>query len=674
MDTMRLPRHAAQPVAGPAETTAPQRSWERPALVGLLVATAALYFYGLTASGWANSFYSAAVQAGSESWKAFFFGSSDTGNSITVDKTPASLWVTALSVRAFGLSSFSILMPEVLMGVASVGVLYATVKRQFGAAAGLLAGAVLALTPVAVMMFRFNNPDALLVLLMTLGAWATMKAIEKASPRWLVWVGVLVGFGFLTKMLQALLVVPAFALAYLVAADTPLRKRLLHLLAAGAAMVVSAGWWLAIVELIPAADRPYIGGSQTNSILELALGYNGLGRITGNETGSVGGGAGPNGGGSLWGATGLTRMFNSDIGGQVSWLIPSALILLAVGLWLRGRAPRTDARRAAYIVWGGWLLVTLLTFSLMAGIFHAYYTIALAPAIGALVSMGAREAWEHRRGLVGSLTLAIATAVAAVWSYTLLARTPDWFPWLRVAVVVTGLFAAAMFLVIGRVHRRAVPVVATAALVAVLAGPAAYSLSTVATPHTGSIPSAGPSGQGGMGGPGRGMAGGPPGGFGGRTGTARGGTRQRPGGGMGDLLDASTPSTEVVSALSANASKYTWVAAAIGSQNAAGLQLGTRLPVMAIGGFNGSDPSPTLAQFQAWVSQGKVHYFLAGGRGGPAGGRGGPGGGMGGSGTASQISSWVEQNYTAVTIGGSTFYDLTQPNSGATSSTTTGVN
>ncbi|HEX8973115.1 MAG TPA: glycosyltransferase family 39 protein [Oryzihumus sp.] len=683
MDTMTLPRHAAQPVAGPVETTAPQRSWERPALVGLLVATAALYFYGLTTSGWANSFYSAAVQAGSESWKAFFFGSSDTGNSITVDKTPAALWVMALSVRAFGLSSFSILMPEVLMGVASVGVLHATVKRQFGAAAGLLAGAVLALTPVAVMMFRFNNPDALLVLLMTLGAWATMKAIEKASPRWLIWVGVLVGLGSLTKMLQALLVVPAFALAYLVAADTPLRKRILHLLAAGAAMVVSAGWWLAIVELIPASDRPYIGGSQTNSILELALGYNGLGRITGNETGSVGGGAGPNGT-TMWGATGLTRMFNGDIGGQVSWLIPSALILLAVGLWLRGRAPRTDARRAAYIVWGGWLVVTMLTFSLMAGIFHAYYTIALAPAIGALVGMGAKEAWEHRHGLVGSLTLAIATAVAAIWSYTLLAHTPEWFPWLRVAVVVADLFAAAMFLVIGRVDRRAVPVVAAAALVAALAGPAAYSLSTVATPHTGSIPSAGPSGQGGTGGPGRGLAGGPPGGFGGfrggfggqtqpgltqngtgtRGGTAQGGMGAR--GGMGGLLDASTPSTAVVSALSANASKYTWVAAAIGSQNAAGLQLGTRLPVMAIGGFNGSDPSPTLAQFQAWVSQGKVHYFLAGGQGGP-------GGGREGSGTASQISSWVEQSFSAVTIGGSTFYDLTQPTSGTTSSTTTSV-
>src|SRR4051812_6137213 len=299
--------------------------WGRPGLLGLLAATAILLVWGLTASGWSNAFYSAAVQAGSASWKAFFFGSSDAASSITVDKPPASLWVMALSVRALGLSSFSILMPEVLMGVASVAVLHATVKRQFGAAAGLLAGAVLALTPVAVMMFRFNNPDALLVLLMALGAYATMRAIEQASPRWLIWVGVFIGFGFLTKMLQALVVVPAFALAYLVAAPTPLRKRILHLLAAGAAMVVSAGWWIAIVELVPASARPYIGGSQGNSILELTLGYNGLGRITGNEVGSVGGGGGPAGAaGGMWGGTGLTRMFNAEIGGHISWRLPPA--------------------------------------------------------------------------------------------------------------------------------------------------------------------------------------------------------------------------------------------------------------------------------------------------------------------------------------------------------------
>jgi 4-amino-4-deoxy-L-arabinose transferase-like glycosyltransferase len=677
MDTTTLFPPAAAPVSRPPAppVAAPGRlarlwrgsdtdpAWARPGLIGLLVATAVLLFWGLTASGWSNAFYSAAVQAGSASWKAFFFGSSDAASSITVDKPPASLWVMALSVRALGLSSFSILMPEVLMGVASVAVLYATVKRQFGAAAGLLAGGVLALTPVAVMMFRFNNPDALLVLLMTLGAYGTLRAIEQASPKWLIWVGVFIGFGFLTKMLQALVVVPAFALAYLIAAPTPLRKRIVHLLTAGAAMVLSAGWWIAIVELVPASARPYIGGSQNNSILELTLGYNGLGRITGNEVGSVGGGGAGNTAGGMWGATGLTRMFNAEIGGQISWLIPSALILLVVGLWARGRMPRTDTRRAAYIVWGGWLLITGLTFSLMAGIFHAYYTIALAPAIGALVGMGGREAWERRHGSLGSIALAAATAAAAVWSFILLSRTPDWFPWLRFGVLIVGMAAAFLLLVVVRLHRCAVPLVLAAAMVAGLAGPAAYTLSTVSTPHTGSIPTAGPSGQGGMG-----RMGGP-GGFpaGARTGAAPGGTAQGGipggapgGGGMGGLLDASTPSTEVVAALSADSGSYTWVAAAIGSQNAAGLQLATELPVMAIGGFNGSDPSPTLAQFQALVKAGKIHYFAA------SSGRGGPGGGAG---TSSAITSWVTAGYTAVTIGGSTFYDLTQPASSAAGTT-----
>src|SRR6476661_4741705 len=392
----QVPDKIARLWRGPADEPA----WARPSLIGLLVATGVLYLWGLGASGWANSFYSAAVQAGSESWKAFFFGSSDAANSITVDKPPASLWVMALSVRLLGLNSFAILLPQALMGVATVGVVHTTVKRQFGAAAGLIAGAVLALTPVAALMFTFNNPDALLTLLMALGAWAPLKAIEQASPKWMVVVGVFIGLGFLTKTLQVLLVVPFFGLAYLVAAPTTLRKRIVHSLLAVGAMVLSAGWWVAVVELIPASARPYIGGSQTNSFLELTFGYNGLGRLSGDETGSVGGGGpaggGAGGGGGMWGSTGLFRMFSSSVGGQVSWLIPSALILLAVGLWLRGRRPRTDPRRAAYVVWGGWLVVTMLVFSFMAGIFHEYYTVALAPSIAALVGMGAVELWERR--------------------------------------------------------------------------------------------------------------------------------------------------------------------------------------------------------------------------------------------------------------------------------------
>jgi 4-amino-4-deoxy-L-arabinose transferase-like glycosyltransferase len=665
-------------MAGPTAPTRAQRlwrgpegdpAWARPAILGLLFATALFYFYDLTASGYANSFYSAAVQAGSASWKAFFFGSSDAGNSITVDKPPASLWIMALSVRAFGLSSFSILMPEVLMGVATVGIIYTTVKRNFGAAAGLIGGAVMALTPVAVLMFRFNNPDALLVLLMALGAWATMKSIEQGSAKWFAFVGVLIGLGFLTKALQVLLVVPAFGLAYVLFANTTLRRRITGALIGVGAMVLSAGWWVAIVELIPASMRPYIGGSQDNSFLSVTFGYNGLGRISGDETGSVGGGNG-------WGIPGLTRMFSSTIGGQISWLIPSALILLAVGLVLRARMPRTDLRRAAYVVWGGWLLVTGLTFSLMAGIFHEYYTVALAPPIAALVGMGAVEAWENRHRAIGSIALATATAAAATWSFILLSRT-DWNSALRILVLVLGLASALLLLAITQLDRRFVPAVIAGALVAALAGPAAYSVQTVSTPHTGSIVTAGPStgsnGPGGMGGGFGGRGGGQfaPGGQAGTqngapNGTTNGSTNgaQAPGGGgMGGLLDATTPSTEVVAALSANAGSYRWVAATVGSQNAAGLQLGTGLPVMAIGGFNGSDPSPTLAQFQQYVANGDIHYFA----GGSTGGRGGPGGGSG-NGTA--IATWVQENFTQVTIGGSTFYDLTQPLSSTSSSTT----
>src|SRR3954449_2679044 len=318
--------------------------WARPALFGLLVGTAVLYLWGLGASGWANSFYSAAAQAGSQSWKAWFFGASDSASFITVDKPPASLWIMGLSVRLFGLSSWSILVPEALMGVACVGVLYATVKRWFGAAAGLLAGAVLASTPVATLMFRFNNPDALLVLVLTFGAYCITRALEDARGRWLYLGFAMVGLGFLTKMLQAVLVLPAFGLVYLIAAPTGWWRRVRQLTVAMAAFVASFGWWVAVVALVPASARPYVGGSQDNSILNLIFGYNGFGRLTGEESGSVGGGGGSTG---RWGATGWLRLFNASFGGQASWLLPAALGLLLVGLLVTWRATRTDRTRAA---------------------------------------------------------------------------------------------------------------------------------------------------------------------------------------------------------------------------------------------------------------------------------------------------------------------------------------
>ena len=645
--------------------------WARPAYLALLLATAGAYLWNLTSGGWANAFYSAAVQAGADSWSAFFWGSFDASNAITVDKPPAALWVMALSVRLLGLSSFAILLPQVLMGVGTVAVVHATVRRAFGHGAALLAGAVMALTPVAVLMFRFNNPDALLTLLMALAVWATLRAVQAGSIRWMALAGVFTGFGFLTKSLQVLLVVPALGLVWLLCADTTVRRRLLGGLAAIGALVASAGWWVAVVELVPASMRPYVGGSQADSFLELTFGYNGFGRLDGSEVGSVGN-RGPNSGtGSLW------RMFGDSVGGQISWLLPTALLFLVAGLWFRGRAVRTDLRRAAYLVMGLWLLATLLTFSLMQGIFHEYYTVALAPAIAALVGMGAGEAWERRGRARGLIVLSAATATTAVWAFVLLSRTPSYAGWLRFAVLGLGLAAAALFLVADRLSARTLGVVAAIAVVAGLAGPAAYSATTITTAHSGSIVTAGPStggGPGGMGGMPGGAPGGAPGGGGapagmpgggfpgggtvpggqapgGGTGGPGGGT----GGGMSGLLDATTPDTAVVEALQADAASYTWVAAAVGSQNAAGLQLASEKPVMAIGGFNGSDPSPTLAEFQQYVADGQIHYFLAGG---------GFRGQNGGSDAASEIATWVQSTFTEVPIGGQTFYDLTQPVSG----------
>ena len=261
-----------------------------PALLALLVATAVLYLWDLGASGWANSFYSAAVQAGTKSWKAFFFGSSDSSNFITVDKPPAFLWPMEISARIFGLNSWSMLVPQALEGVATVGLVYLSVRRWFSAQAALLGGAVVALTPVAAMMFRYNNPDALLALLLTAATYATMRGLERAQTKWLVLAGALVGFGFITKMMQAFLILPVMAVVYLLAAPTGWWRRVWQTFLMGVSVLVAAGWWVAVVALTPAADRPYVGGSQNNSILNLIFGYNGFGRLTGNETGSVGGG------------------------------------------------------------------------------------------------------------------------------------------------------------------------------------------------------------------------------------------------------------------------------------------------------------------------------------------------------------------------------------------------
>lgn len=710
--------------------------WARPALLALLVATAVLYFWNLTASGYANEFYAAAVKSASVDWKAWLFGSLDSANAITVDKPPAALWVMGLSARIFGFSSFSLLAPQALMGVGTVAVTAAAVRRWHGHAAALVAGALVALTPAAALMFKFDNPDALLTLLMAGAAYAVVRAVDtdrrKAAAGWMVAAGVALGFAFLTKMLQGLLVLPAFGLAYLVAARWSVWARVRHLLAATLALIAGAGWFVALVSLWPADSRPYIGGSTNNSEWELALGYNGLGRILGGEGNGGGGGGGMGGGANsgFGGTKGILRMVNTAFGGEISWLLPAALLLLVAGLIVTLRRPRTDRTRASLIVWGGWMVVTAVVFSFMSGTVHPYYAIALAPAIAATIAVGAHAMWVRRSRLLARVVLGVAIAATGVWAFALLRRdAAGWQSWIAWVAIIGATLGAMGYVALGTEYepggRRRVRRAATIALLvgslASVSGTAAWTVATATSAHNGSIPTAGPAiaGQG-MGGPGGAGQGRPPTGqsgnasggtgttasgnsssagttgqapsgtsqaggqaatgeapaatsgqpptmpgTGGQSGTTQSGTTQSgttgqadgqnagsmggPGGGMG-----SSTNTALISLLDAAGTR--WSAAVIGDQSAAGYILSSDTAVMSLGGWSGSDDNVTLAQFQQYVADGQIHYFIAGG------GMGGPGGGGpdGQTSSTSQISEWVQAHFTATTVGGVTVYDLTQ--------------
>lgn len=633
-----------------------QARWVRPSAALLLALTGALYLWDLQATGYANSFYAAAIQAGTKDWTALLFGSLDAGNAITVDKPPAALWIPALSGRIFGFSALSMLVPQALMGVAAVGLLYLAVKHVSGPAAGLLAGGALALTPVAALMFRFNNPDAMLTLCLVLAAYLTIRAIEKACWKWLVAAGAVIGLAFLTKMLQGFLIVPGLGLAYLWAAPATLRRRILHLLGAAAGIAVVAGSYIALFQLTPGSARPYMAGSETNSFLELTFGYNGLGRLTGSGGGMPGAGmpgdlpgSGLPGGGmggnvGFGGTAGLTRMFGTSFGGEVSWLLPAALILLAAGLWFTRRESRTSRTRASLLLWGGWLLVTAGILSFMGGTVHPYYAVALAPAIAALVGIGSVELWRGRAYWPARLVLAATVVATSAWSSVLLARQVSWLPWLRVVVVILGVLGALALLlrldshdaVPARFRKAVAAGVVVASLLAGGLGTTAWTIATASQPHSGSIPTSGPTASA-MGGLGRSAGDAPA--AGGMPGVGMGG-------GMGGETAASTELTELLKSSSAK-----WSAIVSGASQAANLELASGTSVIALGGWNGGDPYPTLAHFQDMVDRGEIGYFISGA---------GMGGMGGGRGSNSEVATWVAENFQAQTVGSSTVYKLVQ--------------
>ncbi|WP_338783812.1 glycosyltransferase family 39 protein [Streptomyces sp. DG1A-41] len=652
------PRHrAAPPAAGGGFAARTRRlftgapddpRWARPALWAILVLATVLYAWNLS-SITGNTFYDAAVYSGTKSWKAFFFGALDAGSFITVDKPPFALWVMGLSARVFGYGTWQLTLPMVTVGVGSVALLYRLVKRDFGPVAATITALALTLTPITVAINRDTNPDPILVFLMLLGAAALLKAVRTGRLMPLVWAGVAIGFAFNTKMMQAYVVLPAFFLVYLWAAPGGLGRRLRNLAVGTVALVVSSAWWMVVVDLIPASSRPYIGGSTDNTVWDLVIGYNGFGRIFGasSSVGSQGNGA------SFGGEAGLYRMFNEIMGGQISWLIPFAVVALVGGLVLRGRAPRTDARRAALMLWGGWFALHYLTFSLAEGTFHPYYVTAMAPGVAALAGAGGVMLYRaFRDGSAAKWGWVLPGAVAAstVWAVVLLQRVSGSGTLYTVAQVVAGVAGAAAVigLLVGRFtkRRRLVGVAAVAAIVALLAGPAAYSVSAATSSTNGTNPTAGPNSGGGMGGgqrpsgvpSGTNSSGGqsmgqPPSGSGSSSSSSSTGTRQA--GGGGGMGGGTQVTSDMITYLKKHQDGATWLVAVATDQTASSIILESGEPVISMGGWSGTDDAMTLAKLKSLVKAGELHYIVVSSD--------------GGQGTNSEIATWVKKHGTAVT-------------------------
>jgi 4-amino-4-deoxy-L-arabinose transferase-like glycosyltransferase len=652
----------AAPAAPQSETSGPSRPvdtvlrWQPWALAAICVLAGALNVWNITSGGYGNSFYAAAVKSMSHNFTNFLFGSFDPYGVVTVDKPPMALWPQVVSVWIFGFHGWSVLLPQVLEGVAAVFVLHRTVRRWAGEGVALLAALFFALTPITVAINRDNNPDTLLVLLLVVSAYAFTRSVEQESTRrrtgWLLWCAFFIGCAFVTKMLQAWIIVPGVALAYLVGTTGSLKRRIVDLVGAGFVLFVSSFWWTALHDWWP-GNKPYMGGSTDGTAWNLIFGYNGFGRIFGEGFGHGGTGARPAGGmeiprgaaGLLGGDTGITRMFSDQVGGQISWLLPLALLILVIvaiaGIRrLVAKLPGDPQRRAGWTLWAGWLIVTTVVFSYAQGIWHPYYTTMMAPAIAAICAAGIALLWQHYRADGAAwVLLPLAVAITAAWAFVLVSRDSTWQGWTRWAVLVSAIVAIGG-LALGKLSPRQRRTVARPAivlgLISMLLAPTVWSVATAAQRNgIGSMPSAGPP---------RAMFGGA--GEGGRSRALPAGMQRELSGLMNEARAGGFGSsgTQLTSEQNKilNYVRQNDDGAAItlaiegGAMVASPFILGSNDVVIGMGGFSGTDNVPSISQLQHWVSDGTLRFVLAGG------GRFGTRGGA--ESAEQQRSAWVAQH------------------------------
>ncbi|WPU08308.1 glycosyltransferase family 39 protein [Pseudarthrobacter oxydans] len=602
--------------------------WEYIGLAALLTATAATFLWGLDRNGWANPYYSAAAQAGSQDWKAFFYGSLDAGNLITVDKPPLSIWIMSLSVRLFGLNSWALLVPQALMGVATTWLIYKIIRRSHSAAPALLGGLIYATTPVVVLMSRYNNPEPLMGLLTVAAVYFVMRATEDNRWTWYLLAGTSLGLGFMAKQIQAFLPIPALILAVLLFGAGTMASRFLRLLASLAALVISGGWWMTIVELTPAANRPYVGGSATNSILELTLDYNGLARFlrfsADPQTAPAAPGPAPEYDG------GLSRLFNANFAPEGAWLLFAAATcsLALILLWQQAGGSRTAKALITCAVL--WLLTAYVVLSFMGTMTHTYYVFSLAAPMAVVVALGTQLLWSQRQRIVPRCLGAVLLAGTGYMAIRIFQYSDAWGAWPAVLLGVT-LLAVVGWLFL---RPRYLELLALAMVsMALVLGPLATDVITLSKPHSGTNPLSGPVGNN-------------LGSLSAHLDAARRGDPPL----ARHLGFGVEPSHEITSLLR-DSSPSTWAAATYTAQNAAQYQLASERPVIALGGWLGNDPAPTIDQFKAFVQEGKITYFIwqqpildevpLGS-------------------DARAITDWVHSNFKGEVIDGVTIYDLRQ--------------
>jgi 4-amino-4-deoxy-L-arabinose transferase-like glycosyltransferase len=599
----------AEPDADPEPAEAPPvtpRWTESAVAIGSLL----LNSWALSRNGSSNGFYTAAATSMSQDLRSFVYASSDVGTFITPDKPPLARWIQAISIKVFGYSPWSALLPSAIAGALSVWLLIVMVRRVWGRPAGLAAGVVLALTPMAVAVSRSSNPDAIFVLMLVLAAFATERLVATDQRRWAAAAGVLSGLAFVTKMLAVGVIIPAIGVAALVGLRVAARRVIAHLVLIGALFLVAGGSWIALIDLSP--NAPFVGGSVDGSAWRLVFGYNGLGRVFGGEANFGGGPPGGFGGGGappigavggideFGGQAGFGRLFNAGMGDQAMWLSVLAAVVIIAGTLSALRRRERDARAASIALFSLWLVAGFLLFGLSDRIVHNYYVSAIAPPMAALVGIGVGAVVGGSR----STRLLAAAAMAGTAVVELIfVRRVDAFEWLRVVspvaigVCVVGLAVWAWRPALA--SRRSTALV-VGGLAAVLLAPAMWIASGVTRAQSGPFPDARPS-----------------------TGAAR--FLADPGGaGFGGV----TIGKEVLDHLTSMTTTETWVLAV---QNTMGATEGILdgYPLLPMGGFIGNDPAMTPERLAELVDRGKLRFVSPGG------------GSFGGFGGISAVSTWV---------------------------------